>query len=73
MDTADRNVNVPAVQQLDHIEDAVAGLKSVLDAGKSHTFTPRCCARLSQNSLSRCATTGMDSALDLDIRADHMI
>lgn len=73
VDAADGNINVPAVQQLDHIEYVVAGLESVLDAGKFHTFTLRCCAHLSQNSLSRCATTGMDSALDLDIRADHMI
>lgn len=73
MDAADINVTAPAVQQLDHIEDVVAGLESVLDAGKFHTFTLRCCARLSQNSLSHCATTGMNSALDLDIRADHMI
>lgn len=72
VDAADGNVCVPAVQQLDHIED-VARLESVLDAGKFHTFTPRCCAPLSQNSLSRSTTARIDSALDLDIRADHMI
>lgn len=69
-DVADGNVNVAAVQQLDHMEDVGV---SPQRRREFHTFTLRCCARLFQNSLPRFATTGMESALDLDIRADHMI